>query len=140
MLLSILTFDFDSILGSLLTFWGPNGLFLGLGMGSNTVLGSNHVVEQLSFSIFSSILIFDFSLTLGSLASFCGPNGLFLGLGFPNGLFIGLGLGSTTVLGSSHVIEQLSFSMFLSILTFDVDLILGSFFTFWGPNGLFLGL
>ena len=48
--------------------------------------------------------------------------------------------GQTTVLGSIHVVEQLSFSMFLSILTFDFDLILGSFFTFWGPNGLFLGL
>ena len=49
-------------------------------------------------------------------------------------------LGSITVLGSTHVVEQLSFSMFLSILTFDFDLILGSFLTFWGPNGLFLGL
>ena len=45
----------------------------------------------------------------------------------------------TTVLGSTHVVQQLSFSMFLSILTFNVDLILGSFLTFWGPNGLFLG-
>ena len=48
---SILTFDFDSILGSFLTFWGPNGLFLGLGKGPNTVLGSTHVVEQLYFSM-----------------------------------------------------------------------------------------
>ena len=30
--------------------------------------------------------------------------------------------------------------MFLSILTFDFDLIFGSFFTFCGSNGLFLGL
>ena len=45
-----------------------------------------------------------------------------------------------TVLRSTHVVEQLSFSMFLSILTFDFDLILGSFLTFLGPNGLFLGL
>ena len=49
--LSILAFTFDLILGSFLTFWGPNGLFLGLGKGSNTVLGSTHVVEQLSFSM-----------------------------------------------------------------------------------------
>ena len=35
--------------------------------------------------------------------------------------------------------EQLLFSMFASILIFDFDLILGSFFTFWGSNGLFLG-
>ena len=50
--LSILTFNFDSILGSFLTFWGPNGPFLGLGKGPNTVLGSTHVVEQLSFFMF----------------------------------------------------------------------------------------
>ena len=76
--LSILTFDFDLILGSFFTFWGPNGLFLVLGQGLNTVLGSTHVVEQLSFSMFSSILIFDFYLILGSFFSFWGPNGLFL--------------------------------------------------------------
>ena len=35
-----------------------------------------------------------------------------------------------------HVVEQLSFSMIPSILTFDLE----SFFTFGGPNGLFLGL
>ena len=55
--LSILTFDFDSILGSFLTFWGPNGLLLGLGKGPNTVLGSTHVVEQLSFSMLPYILV-----------------------------------------------------------------------------------
>ena len=49
--LSIPTFDFALIFGSFLTFWGPNGLFLGLGKGLNTVLGSTHVVEQLSFSM-----------------------------------------------------------------------------------------
>jgi len=43
-------------------------------------------------------------------------------------------------LGSTYVVEQLSFSLFFSILTFYFDLILGSFFTFWGPNELFLGL
>ena len=30
--------------------------------------------------------------------------------------------------------------MFLSILTFDFNLILRSFFNFWGPDWLFLGL
>ena len=49
--LSILAFTFDLILGSFFHFWGPNGIFLGLGKGSNTVLGSTHVVEQLSFSM-----------------------------------------------------------------------------------------
>ena len=41
---------------------------------------------------------------------------------------------------SSHVVEQLLFSIFRSILTYDFDSILGSFFTFWGHNGLFFGL
>ena len=36
---------------------------------------------------------------------------------------LSLGLGSKTVLGYTHVVEQLSFSMFPSILTFDFDLI-----------------
>ena len=53
---SILRFDFDLILGSFLTLGGPNGLFLGLGKGSNTFLGSTHVVEQLLFSLFPSLL------------------------------------------------------------------------------------
>ena len=43
-------------------------------------------------------------------------------------------------LGSNHVVERLLFSMFSSILTFDFDLILGSFLTVWGPSRLFLGL
>ena len=105
---SILT----SFWGHFLLFWDSNGLFLGWGEGSNTVCGSTHVVEQLSF------------------LTFWGPNGLLLGLGW----------GSTTVLGSTYVVEQLSSSLFLSIRTFDFDLILWSFFSFWGPNGLFLGL
>ena len=47
--------------------------------------------------------------------------------------------GSTTGLGSTHLVEQLSFSMFPLILTFDFDFILWSFLTFWGPIGLLLG-
>ena len=66
--------------------------------------------------MFPSILTFDFNLILGSEK------------------------GWKTVLGSTHVVKQLSFSMSPSILTFDFDLILGSFSTFWGLNGLFLGL
>ena len=38
-------------------------------------------------------------------------------------------------LWSTYVVDLLSFSMFPLILTFDFDLISGSFFTFWGPNG-----
>ena len=65
MLLSILKFTFDLILGSFFISSGPNGLFLGLGKGSKSVLGSTHVVQQLSFSMFLSILAFEFDLSLG---------------------------------------------------------------------------
>ena len=54
---SILTFDFDLILCSFFTFWGPKGLFLGSGNGPKTDLGSPHIVEQLSFPIIPSLLI-----------------------------------------------------------------------------------
>ena len=43
-------------------------------------------------------------------------------------------------MGCNYVVEQLSSSLFFSILTFYFDLVLGSFFTFWGPNELFLVL
>ena len=66
MFLSILTFDFDLILGSFFTFSGLNILFLGSGKGSKTVLGSTHIVKQLLFSIVPSILTLDFDLILGS--------------------------------------------------------------------------
>ena len=49
-------------------------------------------------------------------------------------------VGFETVLGSTHVVEQLSFSMVLSILTIDFDLIFESFLTFGGPNGQFWGV
>ena len=45
----------------------------------------------------------------------------------PNGLFSELGLGSKTVLGSTYVVEQLLFSMFTLIMTFEFDLILELF-------------
>ena len=82
--LSILTFDFDLILGSFFIFWDSMGLFLGLGKGSKIVLGSTHVVELLSFSMFPSILTFDFDLNFGIIMTFWGPNGLFFGLGLDN--------------------------------------------------------
>ena len=50
------------------------------------------------------------------------------------------GVGFEHLFMSTHIVEQLSFSMLPSILTFDFDLILGSFLTILGPNGLFLGL
>ena len=57
----------------------------------------------------------------------------------PNGLFLALGNVSKNVLGSTHVVEPLSFCIFPSFLISDFYLISGSFFTFWVPNGLFLG-
>ena len=65
MIPSILTFEFDLILGYFLTFLGPNGLFLGSGVASKTVFGSTHVAEQLLFSVVFSILTFNFDLILG---------------------------------------------------------------------------
>ena len=40
---SVLTFDFDFILGSFLTFCGPNWLFLGLGFPDGLFLGWGRV-------------------------------------------------------------------------------------------------
>ena len=117
--------------------------------GSKTVLGSTHVVEQISYSMFPSILTFDSDLILWSFFTFWGLSrllfefdlilGPWLTFRGPNGLFLGLREGLTSVSGSTHVVEQLSFSMFPSIMTFDLDLILGSFFTFGDSNRLFLG-
>ena len=44
------------------------------------------------------------------------------------------------VLGSTHIVQQLLFSLFPSILAFDFDLILGLFLTFWALMGCFRGL
>ena len=48
-----------------------------------------------------------------------------MSFGGPKGHFWGSEYGSKTVFGSTYVVEQLSSSLFLSILTFDFDLILG---------------
>ena len=56
-------------------------LRLELGKGSKTVLGSTHVVEQLSFSLFPSIMTFDFDSNLGSFFNICALTGYFLGWG-----------------------------------------------------------
>ena len=41
---------------------GSNWLFWEFGYGSETVLGSTHVIKKLSFSMPPSILTFDFDL------------------------------------------------------------------------------
>ena len=87
---SILTFDFDLIFRSFLTFSGPNGLFLGSGYGSKTVPGSIHIVEQLLFPMFSSILTFDFDLFWGSFFTFRALMGYFWGQGRAQTIFWGL--------------------------------------------------
>ena len=56
MFLSILTFDFDLILGSFLLFGALTGYFFGLGKGPKTVVGSTHVVKQLSFSTATTLV------------------------------------------------------------------------------------
>ena len=66
-------FDFDFILGLFLNFLGPNGLFLGSMWGSKTVLGSTHVVEQLSFSMIPWIVTLEFDLIMESFFVFLGP-------------------------------------------------------------------
>ena len=63
-------------MGSILAFWRPNGLCLGSGFGSKTVLMSTHLVEQLLFSIVPSVQTFDFDLILGSFFTFLSANGL----------------------------------------------------------------
>ena len=70
---------------------------MGVQVRLKTVLGSTHIVEQLSFSLFPPVTDLDFDLTLGS--------GYFLPLGSP--------YGSETVL--------------FSILNFEIDVNLGSF-------------
>ena len=64
MLPSILTFDFDLILGSFLNFCGPNGLFWGRARVRLEKLfwDSTHVVEIFLFTMCCSILSFVFDL------------------------------------------------------------------------------
>ena len=54
------------------------------------VLGSNHIMQQLLFSLFSSILTFHFDLILGSFQTFGALIGYFQGWGRFQKLFGGL--------------------------------------------------
>ena len=58
MILSILTFQFDLILGSFFTFWGPNGPFSGLGWGLKTVLVSPHTNQNFYFQSIGLFLLY----------------------------------------------------------------------------------
>ena len=95
------------------------GFHIGVGLWFMICFSSTHIVQQK----FPSSLTFDFDLILGLFFTFWGPNVLVLGSMWD----------SKTVLGYTHVVEQLSFSMIPSILTFEFYLILGSFFVFLGP-------
>ena len=55
------------------------------------------------------------------------------------GFLWGLMNGSINVLGSTYLVEQLSFSMILSILTFEFDLFLGLSLIFGALMGYFWG-
>ena len=103
--------------GVVFYFWGPNGIFLGSMWGSTTVLGSTHVVEQLSFLLFLSILTYEFDLIFGSFLLFVALMGYFSGVRKVRQRFWGL----LMYLNNFH------FLCFFQL-------------TFWGPNGLFLGL
>ena len=61
---SILTFDFDLILRSFLTFWGPNGLFLGSGKVSKTILGSPYTHYNFCFQSIALFLLYHVILSL----------------------------------------------------------------------------
>ena len=58
-------FDLLPLWGHVEPFWALMGYFWGSEKSSKTVLGSTHLVEQLSFSMLLSILTFDFDLNLG---------------------------------------------------------------------------
>ena len=68
-------------------------------------------------------MTFEFDLNLESFLSFSGPNGLVWGSES----------GSINVLESTHVVEQLSFFLFLSFLTIDFDINFGVIFDLLGP-------
>ena len=99
---------------------GPSGLFLVLGQGCTTVLGSTDVVEQLSFSMFPSILSFDFDSIWHTFLTFLGPYLVtFWGFGRVHQLFWGLFI----YLNNFHFLLP-------SILTFGFDFIWGNFLLF----------
>ena len=106
--------------------------FLGLGKVSKTVLGSTHVVEQLSFCMFLSIHIFDFYLILESSFTFLAIMTIII--------IFGVGVGFDNCFG----VYSYCWISFIFYVSFNSDLWIwlnfGVLFTFFGPNGLFFGL
>ena len=107
---SILTFDFDFILGSFWYFGALMGLFLGVKIGLKTCIG------VYSFSWTTFIFYDSLSSDIWIWLKF----GVIFVLWGPNGLVWGSEQSWTNVLRSAHGIEQLSFSMFPSIMTFNL--------------------
>ena len=89
------------------------------------------VLIKLKTFIFCASFNFNFCFWVKSLSfwAFWGPNGLVLGVR----------VRFKTVLGSTHVVEQLLFSLLSPIVNFDFHLILGSLFYFLGPLRANLG-
>ena len=77
----ILTYEFVLILGSSLSFWGPNGLVWGVGVGFDKCFG----VYSCSWTTFIFYVSFNsgiwFWLNVGVIFYFLGHNGLFWELG-----------------------------------------------------------
>ena len=97
---SILAFNLTQFKGFFFAFREKIGYFEGWGQ-FQIVLGSTQIVQQLLFSMFPSILTVDFDLILG----------LFLTCWSPNGQFLDLMWDPKTILRSTHLVKQLSFSM-----------------------------
>ena len=137
-------FFVDLILGSFMAFWGPMGLFFWLGKGSKDVLGAAHIIHQLLFSRNGSIWALIYILNvLTHFWKFLKK--IWRQTDRPTDRQTYRHTGPTykghyswpTIFGHIHIDRKLLFSMLLWLLTFIVDLILGSFMAFWGPMGLF---
>ena len=89
---------------------------MGVGVELRVTFKNFFGVYTILFSMFPSILSYDFNLILGLF---------FLLFWSPKELFSGSGYDLKSVFGSTLVIKQLSFSVIPSILTFEIDLILG---------------
>ena len=131
-------FNFDLIFGSFLTFWGQNGLILGVGIG----LKNCFRIYSCSWATFIFYVSLNsgiwFWLNIGFIFDFLGPNRLFFGVGveFEN-CFVVYSCSCSTFILYFSVNSGISFC-----------LILGSFFGvlmgfFWGwsrVRQLFWGL
>ena len=105
---------------------------------------STYIAEHLLFSIFPSILTFNYDPIDGPFLAFWAQMAYFRGWGFVGGkMFCGLLIKHSwgkNVLWSTHKAQQLLFSMFPLILTFDFCLNFWVVLAFLGPNVLFLWL